>query len=850
MPADVTVISGPAGAGKTVLLHQVRVGAIARARQAVRLELETADDAGVALWTRVADATADAVRDHDPAVAKRLETRPAHARRRSAEALRDEYVDALRELTRPLHLLLDDTDVITAGGAGGELAWLVRHQPPRLHLVIAGRRPPAMPTARLRVEGRLLELRDADLRFDVPEAGRLLAGSDVTLTEADLTTLVARCGGWAAALRLAIIGLQHTDDPTSFVNHFSGADRAVGEYLDDEVLGPLPVEMRSFLKHTAMPSSLTSELAVELSGRPDAGAVLADLERTNTLVYQVSHTPPTYRYHDLLRDHLRSQLAMQDATESASLDRRLAQWWAERDDAVPALHHAVSAGAWELVADLVVRHGADLILAGDHDVLLAAFDAAPSRLAVDDRVGTWAVTAAARNGDSATLRRYLDLAWRDNLRHADERERLLLAVAIMHEVKLTGQLSAERRVLLADLVHEESDTAAVMALIHTARGVIHTWLGDRAEAIADLRRAWGLTDHERHAPTRLDIAAHLCVNAIAKGDARQIRMWVEEAMSPGGLPAAVDRQHSPWSPWLHDLAAWSAWLRMDRAVARRHIDLAAGAPRMIGDHSALNLAVISAAIDYDERPERRREAVQAIRRAHREVPMAGSAPADAMLCLVSVEVPLALGIGEAGWAEQALDRLPEAERRSADARVLEAQIMLASGKAAAARALLSSIVDESLSCRLQTLEATAWALIAHLARAAGEPARAHDFLMRALELTDYADTPRALTFTPIHDLLIWERGRLGHLEDLADRVGAARQNLLGGTSQETSGGSLTVRELEVLRDLPSLMPLDQIAKVHVVSTNTVKTHVKSIYRKLGVNGRRAAVDRARSLGLI
>src|SRR5699024_4268952 len=183
--------------------------------------------------------------------------------------------------------------------------------------------------------------------------------------------------------------------------------------------------------------------------------------------------------------------------------------------------------------------------------------------------------------------------------------------------------------------------------------------------------------------------------------------------------------------------------------------------RGVTDHSTLNAAVLAAAIDYDERPDSRREAVQAIRNAHRELPLTGSAPADAMLCLVSVEIPLALAIGEIGWAEQALGRLPDVERQTVDARVLEAQILVASGKAPAARTVLTAITDEPLSCRLQTVEATAWALQSHLSRASGEPARAHDFLMRSLELVDYADTPRILTFMPIHDLLIWERGRLG-----------------------------------------------------------------------------------------
>lgn len=849
-PADVTVITGPAGSGKTVLLHQVGAHAAELDRHAVSVALERSDDQPFALWCRLADASADAVRDHDPAVAKRLETRPAHARGRTAEALRDEYVDAMAELTRPLHLMLDITDTLTTDGGAGELAWLVRHQPRGLRLVLAGRSAPALSTARLRVEGRLLELREPDLRLTVAEAEVLLAASDVTLTESDLATLVDRCEGWTAALRLATIELQHSDDPTAFVDGFSGTGRAIGEFINDEVLAPLSADVRSFLTQTAAPTSLTSELAVELTGRTDAGAVLAELERGSSLVYQVGHAPRTYRYHELLRGHLRARLSMQNASESASLDRRLAHWWADRDDAVLALHHAVSAGAWELVAELVSRHGADLILAGDHDVLLAAFDAAPSRVSLDDRVGTWAVTAAARNGDSATLRRYLDRAWRDDLEHADEHERLLLAMASMLEVQLTGTLTERRHRLLGDLVHEESDTAGVMALIYSARGVIHTWLGNRAEAIADLRRAWSLTDPDRHAVTRADLAAHLSVNAITKGDARQVRMWVDETSSTWDEVAAVGHGRSPWTPWLHDLAAWSAWLRMDRADARRHLDLALATPRAVGDHSALNAAVIAAAIDYDERPEHRRDAVQAIRRAHRELTITGVAPVDTMLSLVSVEVPLALGIGEAGWAEQAMDRLPANERDTADARVLEALILLASGKSAPARTLLASVTDESLSCRLQTLEATAWAMIAYLARVSGEPARAHDFLMRALELTDYADIPRALTFAPIHELLIWERGRLGHLEGLAERIGAARQDLLGGSANSEASGALTARELEVLRDLPSLMPLDQIAKMHVVSTNTVKTHVKSIYRKLGVNGRRAAVDRARSLGLI
>lgn len=847
-PADVTVVTGPAGAGKTVLLHQAHDAAVALGRQAVHLSLAATDDEPLALWTMAAQASAAAVREHDPAVAARLAALPVTSPEMSARDLRADFVDALHDLTRPLHLLLDDADAATSTGNADELAWLVRHQPDRVHLIIAGRRPPPLSMARLLVEGRLLEIGEIDLRFDVTEAGALLGASQVPMGEESLATLVEKSQGWAAALRLAAIELQHSDDPAGTVDAFSGAHRAVGEFIEGEVLAPLPADIRFFLMQTALPTSLTSELAVELTGRSDAGAVLSELNRINTLVYQVRQTPPTYRYHRLLRDYLHIQLAMQDPVRLASLELRLAHWWVDHDHVVPALRHAASAGAWEMVADLIVRHSADLILAGEHDAILDTLDGAPSWLAENSRVGAWVSAAAARKGRSTVRRRDVHPGSYDDIQHAGPSDRLQFAVATMQEVQLTGQLGDVRRSLLPGLVHEWSDSAAMMALIHATRGITHTWLGNRAEATADLQNSWCLLDAERHAAARIDIAAHLCLNAITRGDARHVRMWVDEATAAGW--PTIDPVHSPWSPWVRDMAAWSAWLRMDRAEARRHADLAAAHSRPGGDYSWLTAAVLSATVTYDEKPGHRRDAVHAIRRAHRELPPTTTAPAGLMLSLASIEVPLALGIGEAGWAEQALLRLSDDDRGTPDGRVLEAQVLIAAGKTSAARALLSSIVDaSSLACRSQTLEATAWALIAHLADAAGEPSRAHEFLVRALELTEDADAPRVLTFTPIHDLLIEERGRLGRLEGLADQIVAARQDLLGSRTVEKVG-TLTARELDVLRDLPSLMPLDQIAKVNVVSTNTVKTHVKSIYRKLGVNGRRAAVDRARSLGLI
>ena len=218
----------------------------------------------------------------------------------------DEIADVLDGLRPPVRVVLDDLHEL-GPEALRELARLVRRHPAGLRLVVACRADPPLSLARLRLQGRLRELRAEHLSFTFEEASTLLGASGLDLTTAQVALLQARTEGWVAGLRLAALALRHADDPDELIASFSGSQRSVADYLTGEVLADLPEDSRDLLRAVSVCSTLPLELAVELTGLPHAGRMLDGLRRDSALMECTG--PGTYRIHGLLRTYLLAELA-------------------------------------------------------------------------------------------------------------------------------------------------------------------------------------------------------------------------------------------------------------------------------------------------------------------------------------------------------------------------------------------------------------------------------------------------------------------------------------------------------------------------------------------------------------
>ena len=251
-------------------------------------------------------------------------------------------------------LLLDDYHVIDAPAIHEGMAFLLAHQPDRLHLVLATRSDPPLPLPRLRARGDLVEVRAADLRFTTEEAASYLnevMGLD--LGPADVQALEGRTEGWIAALQLAALSMTGREDVSAFIAGFTGDDRYVVDYLVEEVLQRLPPDVQDFLLRTSVLDRMNGSLCDALTGQVDGRKVLETLERDNLFVVPLDDRRHWYRYHHLFADVLRGRLADERPGLVGELHAVAATWHQQAGDTTEAIRHSLLGQDFERAALLV-----------------------------------------------------------------------------------------------------------------------------------------------------------------------------------------------------------------------------------------------------------------------------------------------------------------------------------------------------------------------------------------------------------------------------------------------------------------------------------------------------------------
>ena len=367
--ADVALVCAPAGYGKTMLLADW--AHTSTGSDTAWVSLDRDDNDPQRLWASVVAALAacpsvpPGSRLHAPWV-WRPGTQPEFLA---------ELTDAVQELPRPIRLILDDVHELLDPAALHGLHTLLRNRPTGLQLVLSSRFDPPLSLPRLRLTGRLCELRADRLRFSPAETATLLERSGLNLTPTQVDTLHQRTGGWAAGLRLAALALTQTTDRDTFLDQFSGNDSSVADYLTGEILSALPEDIQEFLRVISISDPVPSGLAAELTGREDAGSLLDQLAHHTSLLTPTGRTRDAYRIQELLRTYLIADLHRQGPTRAAELHTTAAHWWAGQDQPINALDHATRSHNPALLTELLHRYAIPLILTGDHGPLRRALPA-------------------------------------------------------------------------------------------------------------------------------------------------------------------------------------------------------------------------------------------------------------------------------------------------------------------------------------------------------------------------------------------------------------------------------------------------------------------------------------------
>jgi LuxR family maltose regulon positive regulatory protein len=260
---------------------------------------------------------------------------------------------AFSSMTTPVVLVLDDVHALHSRECRDALSVLADHVPDGSRLVFAGRAAPPLRTARLRAEGKLMEISAGDLSLTPDEASSLVRNAGVVLAQDEMTELQRRTEGWAAGLYLAALSLREGAPFASAVVSFSGGDRFVSEYLESEFLSRISAQHRMFLIRTSVLERMCDPLCAAVLGSPEDEMRLAELAGANLLLVPLDRRRQWYRYHHLFRDMLLAELQRQEPELMPLLRRRAADWCQRNGSPEEALEYAMAAGDADAAAGLV-----------------------------------------------------------------------------------------------------------------------------------------------------------------------------------------------------------------------------------------------------------------------------------------------------------------------------------------------------------------------------------------------------------------------------------------------------------------------------------------------------------------
>jgi LuxR family transcriptional regulator, maltose regulon positive regulatory protein len=844
----VTIISAPAGSGKTSLLRTWadRPGQPHRlAVVQVRRDQQDAQQFWLALLSAVRQA-AGAAGGNPPAGTPGFNGR----------AMVDRVLSDLAEARDGITLVIDDLQELNSPEALAQLTQLLVNLPPNAHAVLATRRDLRLRLHQLRLAGGLAEIRGADLRFTERETRELLDASGVALSEAGAAQLHQRTEGWAAGLRLAAISLAGHPDPERFVAEFSGSDRTVAEYLLAEMLERQPDDVQRLLLRTSLLDRVNGDLADQLAGYPGSERILLELEDANAFVVSLDPERTWFRYHHLFADLLRLELRRTRPEEVPVLHRRAAEWFIQHGQVSEAVRHTQAAGDWATAARLLADHAFSLTLDGQAQTLEALLRAFP---------------AGADHPELALVR-----AGGDLLEGRLDEGAAYLAVAETHAETTPWGHQRRRQMVVAalklSLARRRGDLAGV---IEQAKLLDSPPTGESDEDIAldsDLRavalmnlgivEAWSLghPDAERHLQEGAALARntgrpYLEVACLAQlGFASKIR------------PFATTRRRCQEAIALADQHGWGA----EPIVAPALITLG-GSLAWTGEfgESERWLQRAAAALQTDTGPgitlllHVARGTLQAGRGRHREA-LEEFSTAEQLRSQLTGSHALASQVtgwmlatqarlGMPGEARASLEALDDEQANSGEVIDGRAVICLAEGDPAGALGAVQEVLAGTAPVigYVTVVEAHLLAGLAH--RDLGDQRAANQAAERALALAEADRLVLPFAMTGSAELLqALPRHETAHAALLADILDVMHGSSAAATDQPPppSAEDLSPSELRVLRYLPTNLSRPEIAGELSVSVNTVNTHVRNIYAKLQARDRSSAVQRARELRLL
>lgn len=843
-----TLLSAPAGFGKTTLvvdwLRQ-------QDRPAAWLALDEQDNDPILFWRYLVAA----VQQADGRLGQRAGAALAMPGRASLETavtlLLNDLVTHL-PADAPLTLVLDDFHWIHTAAIHQSLNYLLQHQPSQLHLILLTRADPPLSLARLRVEGRLVELRAADLRLTPAEiAAYLNQVMALDISDEGLRLLAEQTEGWAAGLQLAALSLRQRDagEATRLVQTFAGARHHVFAYLVEEVLHHQPEKVRQFLQETAVLRQFSASLCAAVTGQSDIPGLLTHLTAENLFITSLDEQEEWFRYHPLFAEMLRARL---DAATLRECHRRAARWYAGQQLMPDAMHHILAAEDYALMASLLTQtyktslgHGFLVSL----QKWLAALPEAyrTPRLQV---AAAWTRVYEIGEGE---LRQILAAARQQLTEPDDALQGEMLAIeAVYASLYGRSEESLERATQALDYI--APDDFLSRAAAYQALGNAYRYLGELDAAIAaysQARQQFELlgAPFMSHLPTY-----RLASVQIMQGRLHQARetyeMVRQQAQAAGYEPSILTGEI-----YGHISDLCYEWNDLEQAVtcARQEVELAQSGHMLLAlVDGYLKLAAALAA------QHERDAATEALRQAGETAVQLQSTPVSALVELHIARHELAWGnlAVAAAWAEtyaaeRKTPRCPLTRIKAQDADLLLARVWLAQGQPEAALDLLQEALREFEAAGRLRLVVEANVLQALAYARQNETAESQKVFIRALALAKPEGYVRVFVENGRSLAALLSQTRHLFPTYVAQLLRAIGE---GAAAPQAAAGLLLDPLTERERDILALVALGQsnrqIADVLFISVGTVKGHVNHILSKLDAQNRTQALLRARELNLL
>jgi LuxR family maltose regulon positive regulatory protein len=828
----------PPGYGKSVLLSQW--AASEQSRRTAWLTVDAADDAH-----RFARHLCAALEAADGRPRQALLDRLDNDGKRMGEA----FITALIADTRrsqPMTLVLEDFHTLADPALVAELGVVIDLASPRFHFVVSTRVDPALPCHRMRLRDEFASIRQDDLVFDRADARALIRQiAHRDLTDHQLDALLERTEGWCAGLQLAALSLRHVPDAERFIREFAGGDANVADYLTEQVLERQQPAVRQFLLRTSVLDRLNGDVCDAVTRGHDGQQMLELLERRSLFTSRLDSHRTWFRYHPLFRTLLVQHLRASDLESEVALLERAATWHLEQDDLETGFAYLARSGRWDRLVHELFARSQEAYNRGRVAALVRWIDQVPK----EHRAGRTNVVLLhaalhASIGESLTTAEILRPLLREPSLADAERivADMISTCSVFEGTGLPTAVNAATRALaglesvspaeLPDILGV-SDSESIRKVCLANRGAAHVWLDEPDAATESLHAARDV----RGASINWDTYTS---GVLGLMDAWSGRLRRAEQHAGRALAEAqqAGRLTHPSSHAAYLALAHVARERDQLDRATDLLDELSGRlqptrPSVTTSLCTLERALMALALGEPDRGLA--ELVQ-----HR----ASGLPAPPFVArrASAVEIRLLLVLGDLDRAE----RLLTSEARVAGALGLRTALAVERDDVARARALIDRWRHESTP--RETLEAGVWDSI--VLDLEGDALASRRRMTEVVAEAEHEGHVRIFLDTSRHALrllrALYHEVPTPFLRQFVDGVvPVPLQRPITGMIEQLSD-----RERIVLRYLPSNLSNNEIAERLRVSVNTLKTHLKHIYRKLGVSGRADAIAAAEQLRLL